>query len=119
MRNTGVRRGKQFALRTHLFYKIRVLLSADYKPEFESLRDGLLELATIRHVDELVHRVVTILAQRPHVAVARIWQIDQGDLCASCRMAARCPDRTRCLHLVASAGAPGTDDRPEIGRAHV
>jgi transcriptional regulator with GAF, ATPase, and Fis domain len=93
-----------------------MLLSADYKPEFDSLRDGLLALATIRHVDELVHRVVTILAQRPHVALARIWQIDQGDLCASCRMAARCPDRTRCLHLVASAGAPGSDDRPDWSR---
>jgi transcriptional regulator with GAF, ATPase, and Fis domain len=93
-----------------------MLLSADYEPEFDSLRDGLLELATIRHVDELVHRVVTILAQRPHVALARIWQIDQGDLCASCRMAARCPDRTRCLHLVASAGAPGSDDRPDWSR---
>jgi transcriptional regulator with GAF, ATPase, and Fis domain len=116
MRNTGVRHGKQFALQALLFYKTRVLLSADYKPEFGSLRDGLLELATIRHVDELVQRVVTILAQRPHVAVARIWQIDQGDLCASCRMAARCPDRTRCLHLVASAGAPGTDDRPDWSR---
>jgi transcriptional regulator with GAF, ATPase, and Fis domain len=116
MRNTGVGHGKQFALQALLSYKTRVLLSADYKPEFGSLRDGLLELATIRHVDELVQRVVTILAQRPHVAVARIWQIDQGDLCASCRMAARCPDRTRCLHLVASAGAPGTDDRPDWSR---
>ena len=122
MRNTGVRRGKQFALRTHLFYKIRVLLSADYKPEFESLRDGLLELATIRHVGELVGRVVTILAQRPHVALARIWQIDQGDLCdpgdlsASCRMVTRCPDRTRCLHLVASAGAPGSDNSHDWSR---
>ncbi len=93
-----------------------MLLSADYKPEFDSLRDGLLELATIRHVDELLHRVVTILARRPHVALARIWQIDQGDLCASCRMAATCPDRTRCLHLVASAGAPGSDDRPDWSR---
>jgi len=116
MRNTGVRRGKQIALQVLLFYKTRVLLSADYKPEFDSLRDGLLELATIRHVDELVHRVVTILAGRPHVALARIWQIDQGDLCASCRMAVRCPDRTRCLHLVASAGAPGSDDRPDWSR---
>ena len=93
-----------------------MLLSADYKPEFDSLRDGLLELAQIRHVDELMRRVVSVLAGRPHVALARIWQVDQGDLCASCRMAARCPDRTRCLHLVASAGAPGSDDRPDWSR---
>jgi transcriptional regulator with GAF, ATPase, and Fis domain len=93
-----------------------VLLSADYKPEFNSLRDRLLELAQIRHVDELMHRVVTILAERPHVALARIWLVDQGDICASCPMAARCPDRTSCLHLVASAGSPGSDNCPDWSR---
>jgi transcriptional regulator with GAF, ATPase, and Fis domain len=93
-----------------------MLLSADYKPEFNSLRDRLLELAQIRHVDELMHRVVTVLAERPHVALARIWLADHGDLCASCHMATRCPNRDTCLHLVASAGAPGSDDRPDWSR---
>jgi hypothetical protein len=37
-----------------------MLLSADYKPEFESLRDRLIELAQIRHVDELLKRVVNL-----------------------------------------------------------
>ena len=107
---------QEVALPELLVYKVRVLLSADYKPEFDSLRDGLLELAQIRHVDELMRRVVAVLAARPHVALARIWQIDQGDLCATCRMAPRCPDRTHCLHLVASAGAPGSDDRSDWSR---
>ena len=93
-----------------------MLLSADYKPEFDSLRDRLLELAQIRHVDELLDRVVFLLAERPHIALARIWLVDQGDLCASCHMAARCPDRASCLHLVASAGAPGSDERPDWSR---
>jgi transcriptional regulator with GAF, ATPase, and Fis domain len=81
-----------------------MLLSADYKPEFNSLRDRLLELAQIRHVDELMRRVVSVLAERPHITLARIWLVDQGDLCTTCHMAARCPNRASCLHLVASAG---------------
>jgi GAF domain-containing protein len=67
-------------------------------------------------VDELLKRVVTVLAERPHVALARIWLVDRGDICASCHMAARCPDRTSCLHLVASAGAPGSDNDPDWSR---
>jgi transcriptional regulator with GAF, ATPase, and Fis domain len=93
-----------------------MLLSADYKPEFNSLRDRLLELAQIRHVEELLRRVVTILAERPHVALARIWLVDQGDLCASCHMAPRCPDRTSCLHLAASAGLRRSDSEMDWSR---
>ncbi len=93
-----------------------MLLSADYKPEFESLIDRLLELAQIRHVDELMSRVVTFLAERPHVALARIWLLDRGDLCASCHMLDRCPDHSSCLHLVASAGRRPTEDTPDWSR---
>jgi transcriptional regulator with GAF, ATPase, and Fis domain len=99
-----------------LLYTGGVLLSADYKPEFDSLRDRLLELAQIRHVDELLKRVVTILAERPHIVLARIWLVDGGDNCATCHNASRCPNRTSCLHLVASAGAPGSDGRPDWSR---
>jgi transcriptional regulator with GAF, ATPase, and Fis domain len=104
------------ALRASFHYTVTVLLSADYKPEFESLRDRLVELAQIRHVDELLKRVVTILAERPHVALARIWVVDRGDICATCHMAARCPGRISCLHLVASAGAPRSDNNPDWSR---
>ena len=101
---------------TAFLYTVEVLLSADYKPEFGSLRDRLLELAQIRHVDELLKRVVTILAERPHIVLARIWLVDGGDNCASCHNASRCSDRSSCLHLVASAGAPGSDGRPDWSR---
>jgi transcriptional regulator with GAF, ATPase, and Fis domain len=84
-------------------------LSADYKPEFDSLRDKLLELAQIRHVDELLNRVVTLLAERPHVALVRVWLLDRGDLCPTCHMASSCPDHTSCLRLAASAGFRLTD----------
>ena len=94
-----------------------MLLSADYKPEFESLRDRLVELAQIRHVDELLKRVVGLLADRPHIALARIWLVEQGDLCSHCQMLAQCPNHDECLHLVASAGLrrdPGAPDWSRI-----
>src|SRR5262249_31294452 len=37
-------------------------------------------------------------------ALARIWLLKPGDVCATCSMRAVCKDRTRCLHLVASSG---------------
>ena len=104
------------AFRTSFRYTITVLLSADYKPEFESLRDRLLELAQIRRVDELLRRVVSILAERPHVALARIWLVDSGDLCTSCPRVADCPDRASCLHLAASAGLRQSDNEADWSR---
>jgi transcriptional regulator with GAF, ATPase, and Fis domain len=93
-----------------------MLLSADYKPEFNSLRDRLLELAGIRQVDELLQRVVTVLAERPHVALARIWLRKPGDQCDGCHMRARCEHREVCLHLAASAGFRRTEHRPDWSR---
>jgi transcriptional regulator with GAF, ATPase, and Fis domain len=91
-------------------------MTEDYKPEFNSLRDRLLEVAQIRQVDEVLNRVVAILAERPHVALARIWLVDKGDLCASCLMAARCPNHDRCLCLAASAGFRRPEARPVWSR---
>jgi transcriptional regulator with GAF, ATPase, and Fis domain len=93
-----------------------MFLSADYKPEFNSLRDRLLELAQVRHVDELLQRVVTVLGERPHVALARIWLMNRADICSSCHMAARCQERTSCLHLAASAGFRRSEERPDWSR---
>ena len=75
----------------------------DYKPEFDSLRDLLLEIAPERSVEHLLRKVVQCLAERPHAVMARLWLIDKGDLCASCPARPQCPDQSRCLHLVASA----------------
>jgi transcriptional regulator with GAF, ATPase, and Fis domain len=93
-----------------------VFLTADYKAEFESFRDQLLEVAQIRHVEELLKRVVNLLACRPHVALARVWLIRPGDSCPNCDLLARCANREACLHLAASAGARRTDSRPDWSR---
>jgi len=90
-------------------------LAPDYEPEFDSLRDLLLEIAPERSVEHLLRKVVQRLAERPHALLARLWLLDKGDLCPSCPMRSRCPDQTRCLHLVASAessvGAPSEEAR--------
>jgi len=93
-----------------------MFLAADYKPEFDSFRDQLVELAQIRHVDALILRVVNLLADRPHVVLARIWLLRPGDNCATCEMAPRCSRRDRCLHLLASAGSRRVDNRPDWSR---
>ena len=53
---------------------------------------------------EVLQAIVKGLSECRHVALARIWLLQPGDLCATCRLRAECPDQTRCLHLVASAG---------------
>jgi transcriptional regulator with GAF, ATPase, and Fis domain len=93
-----------------------MFVDADYKPEFESFTERLLELAQIRSVDQLLRRVVSLLAERPHVAAARIWLKDDGDICSSCFMLGRCQNRAACLHLVASAGKRQSEHTPDWSR---
>ena len=50
--------------------------------------------------------IVRGLAERPEVALARIWLTAPGDICATCHMRSICPDQNSCLHLMASAGNP-------------
>ncbi len=93
-----------------------MFLSPEYKPDFEALKERLLELAQVRSVEDGLKSVVTSLAERPHVALARIWLVNKGDICSSCHMLARCHDRRACLHLVASAGVRTTVDNPDWSR---
>ena len=92
-----------------------MFLTADYKPDFDEFRDHLVELAQIRKVGELLDRVVTLLAQRPHVALARIWLLRPGDNCSGCHLLAH-DSRERCLHRVASAGHRRSEERPDWSR---
>lgn len=92
-------------------------LSADYKPEFESLAHHLLELAHIRSVDELLQRVVTLLTDRPHVVWARIWLKEGGHLCATCQGSGQCSDQSMCLQMAASSGQDHNADAPVWSRS--
>lgn len=73
-------------------------------PGIGPYRRLLLDMAQERSVEALLRLIVERLAQLPDAALARIWLLDRGDICADCRMRVECPDQTACLHLVASAG---------------
>jgi transcriptional regulator with GAF, ATPase, and Fis domain len=74
------------------------------------LKELLLEVAGERSLQGLLQLIVTRVAAMPHVALTRIWLIEPGDICDSCMLRDECRDRTRCLHLVASAGQSIVDE---------
>jgi hypothetical protein len=66
----------------------------------------LLELAGLHQLSDLLPLAVRRLSESQSTALARIWLVRpplSGD-CEACRLASECPQRERCLHLVASAG---------------
>ena len=63
-------------------------------------------MAQNRSLAEVLRAVVEGIAECRNVVLARIWLIQAGDVCATCRFRPECPDQTRCLHLAASAGNP-------------
>jgi len=79
----------------------------------DSLKCLLLDIAQQRSINDLLWLIVRRLADRPTVVLARIWLIRPGDICSTCRFQEECPDQTRCLHLVASAGRSGGPSKPE------
>ena len=66
----------------------------------------LLELASLHQLSELLPLAVKRLAEGLNVALVRIWLTlpTPSDDCSKCRFASECPNKERCLHLVASAG---------------
>ncbi len=79
----------------------------------DALQQILMTASRERSERSVLRIIVDGLGEQPHVALARIWLLRPGDICATCRMRAECPDQARCLHLVASSGrslaAPGAD----------
>jgi transcriptional regulator with GAF, ATPase, and Fis domain len=71
----------------------------------------MVSMAQNRSLPEVLHAIVSGIAQCHNVVLARIWLIEPGDICATCRFRSECPDQTRCLHLVASAGNPSESMR--------
>jgi transcriptional regulator with GAF, ATPase, and Fis domain len=64
----------------------------------------LLDMGEQRSLEALLALVVGRLAASEAVALARVWLMRPGDVCATCPLRAECPDQTACLHLVASDG---------------
>ena len=74
--------------------------------EFRALQSLALKVGEARTADDVLKCVVDGLAEDRDIALARVWLIFPGDICESCEVRDECPDRARCLHLVASAGNP-------------
>jgi transcriptional regulator with GAF, ATPase, and Fis domain len=72
----------------------------------ESLQAVSLAVAQEHSLGTVLRSVVHGLASQPGIALARVWLVRPGDICASCPMRPECPDQARCLHLAASAGSP-------------
>jgi len=81
----------------------------EYRSQFESLSEMLAGMLNERSVGSLLEAVVEHLARREDTTAARIWLIGPGDICATCLMAKRCPDKGLCLHLEAAAGSVTVD----------
>ena len=72
----------------------------------DTLQAVALSVAAERSVDRVMAHIVDGLAAQPAIALARVWLVGPGDICDTCELQLECGDRTRCLHLSASAGAP-------------
>jgi transcriptional regulator with GAF, ATPase, and Fis domain len=65
----------------------------------------------MRTVDTVLKMIVSGLVEKAGLALARIWLIEPGDICATCPRAGECASRVRCLHLAASAGRSQVDEQ--------
>jgi transcriptional regulator with GAF, ATPase, and Fis domain len=64
----------------------------------------LLDIAHEQSVERLLQKLILRAMERPQTACVQIWLVDKGDLCSVCPQRPKCPDQTRCLHLVAGRG---------------
>lgn len=71
----------------------------------------MVSMAQIRSLPEVLRAVVEGISQCRKVVLARIWLIEPGDICETCCFRSECPDQSRCLHLVASAGHSGNSQQ--------
>jgi hydrogenase-4 transcriptional activator len=70
----------------------------------EFLKDVALAVAQEQHLERVMRMIVEGIGEEPDIALVRLWLLAPGDICPDCYLRPDCPDQTRCLHLVASAG---------------
>ena len=64
----------------------------------------LLDIAHEQSVEHVLQKLIRSAMERPDMACVQCWLVDRGDLCSVCLQRPKCPDQTRCLHLVAGGG---------------
>ena len=79
-----------------------------YDTRFDSdfASDLLLDIAQERSFEGVMEKVHGAAMAHPEIARVETWLIEKGDLCQRCPQRPRCPDQTRCLHLVAGSENP-------------
>jgi transcriptional regulator with GAF, ATPase, and Fis domain len=77
--------------------------------DLELLQSISLAVSQARTVDSVLKMIVEGLVEKAGMALARIWLIGPGDICATCSMREECPSQVRCLHLAVSAGRSQVD----------
>ncbi len=66
----------------------------------------LLDIAQERFFEGVMEKVHGTAMTHPEFARVETWLIEKGDICQRCPQRPRCPDQTRCLHLVAGCENP-------------
>jgi len=82
----------------------------------DALLKVALAAAEARDPAAVLSTVVGGLTSDAGLALARVWLVAPGGPCDACPMRDECPDRTRCLHLAASAGNPRHEPRERWSR---
>ncbi len=72
--------------------------------DFINVKHLLLEMAQHQTVDVVLKLAVNTLDASSGVGLVRVWLIEPADGCPRCQYAPGCKDKTRCMHLMASAG---------------
>jgi len=78
----------------------------------------LLDIAHEQSVEHLLQKLIHRALERPQsdLACFQIWLVEKGDLCCVCPQRPKCPDQTRCLHLVAGGGKSLSSSGPGVPR---
>ena len=81
----------------------------DTRFDFDFGASLLLDIAQERSFEGLMQKTFSTAMTHPEFARVETWLIGKGDFCQRCPQRPRCPDQTRCLHLVAGSENPVHD----------
>ncbi len=70
----------------------------------------LLDIAHEQSVERVLQKFLRRAVERPDIVCMQVWLIGEGDVCSGCPHRLRCPDRSRCWHLVAGQCRPLGDE---------
>jgi transcriptional regulator with GAF, ATPase, and Fis domain len=87
-------------------------LSSDSRFDANFAAYLLLEIAHEQSLEHLLHKLIQRVMEHPNVACLQVWLVDEADICSVCLQRPKCPDQTRCLHLVAGGGAASSAPGP-------